>query len=407
MSTTTTLPAQRWLQHSSTQRLLAAFEGANVEIRFVGGCVRDALMGRIVKDVDACTPATPQQVIALLNNANIRSIPTGIAHGTVTALVDHISFEITTLRQDTACNGRHAEVAYTNDWAIDAARRDFTMNALYCDAQGAVTEYIKGGIEDAQAGRIRFIGDANDRIAEDALRILRFFRFYATHGSEPLAENELHACYAHADMLDQLSGERIQQEMLKLLSAPDPRAALQAMGPALLHRVLVQHTSLDILDHIIDAEAQLNVRPDPITRLAALIGQKEESAETILWIKERWKLSNQHANQLQLLQSHERLSSDALESTMKIYLRHLGKEMFEQLILLSWRKGEFQVLDVAHHLCKTWEVPVFPVNGKDLIALGYTTDKSMGDTLNRLEALWESMDYTMCKEQLLKTLNLH
>jgi poly(A) polymerase len=249
------LAAQAWLNDAKTRTLLAAF--GDVPLRFVGGCVRDAVMGRNVGDIDCATPAKPEEVVALLEAADIKAVPTGLAHGTITAVIDSKPFEITTLRKDVACDGRHAEVEYTDDWQQDALRRDFTMNALYCDAHGEVFDYTDG-VDAARAGRIQFIGDAEARIREDGLRILRFFRFFATHGLGAPDTTALKACAAHKAMLADLSGERIQQEMLKLCAAESPYAALEAMQQGDVLAALLPQATL----------GHHSAHPHPLLRLA-------------------------------------------------------------------------------------------------------------------------------------------
>ena len=221
-------PRQRALADpAETQAVLAALRRAGHEGRIVGGAVRNALMGKPVADIDIATPATPEQVMRAATAAGLHVIPTGLQHGTVTVVANHVPHEVTTLRRDVATDGRHATVAFTQDWAADAARRDFTINALYCDADGTVHDPL-GGYPDLVARRVRFIGSADQRIAEDYLRILRFFRFHAEYASGPLDAGGLAACVRGRDGLARLSAERIRAEMLKLILAPGALAALEA-----------------------------------------------------------------------------------------------------------------------------------------------------------------------------------
>jgi poly(A) polymerase len=228
MSNAIQIPPPSWLQQSPVRALIAAFAAVGSPLRFVGGCVRDSLLDRPVKDIDAATPAIPPQVITLLEKSGIKAIPTGIAHGTVTAVIENKHVEITTLRRDAQCDGRHASVEFSDDWREDAARRDFTMNALYLSPQGELFDYF-GGLDDARHGRVRFIGEPASRIREDGLRVLRFFRFYAWFGRGAPDAAALEACVAERGMIKRLSGERIQKEMLTLLAAPGPVPALRAM----------------------------------------------------------------------------------------------------------------------------------------------------------------------------------
>ena len=221
-----------------TLRLFAALNDGGVEVRFVGGCVRDAVFGRPVKDIDLATDAEPPRVIELLGEKMIRAVPTGADHGTITAIPDQRPFEITTLRQDIATDGRHAEVGFTKDWAADAARRDFTINALSADRDGNIYDYVDG-LADLRAGRVRFIGVPEDRIAEDHLRILRFFRFHATYAAAGPDEASLAACHEASSMVETLSGERVWQELSRLLILAEPRSVFELMENACVLRLLL------------------------------------------------------------------------------------------------------------------------------------------------------------------------
>src|SRR5713226_4802519 len=204
---------QSWMIEAPTRAVLAALGAGGAVVRFVGGCVRDALLGRAIGDIDIATPDLPETVLTLLEAASIKAVPTGIAHGTITAVVPPRHFEITSLRRDVETFGRHARVAFTDDWAADAARRDFTMNALFLDAEGQVFDPV-GGLEDLRAGRVRFVGDAEARIREDVLRLLRFYRFHAHYGRGEADEAARAACRALAHLLPGLSGDRIAAELL-------------------------------------------------------------------------------------------------------------------------------------------------------------------------------------------------
>lgn len=384
------LPAQHWIEAPATQALLAAF--GDVPLRFVGGCVRDALMGRPVGDIDCATPATPQQTTALLEAAGIKAIPTGIAHGTVTAVVDGQPYEITTLRRDVACDGRHAEVTFTDDWREDAQRRDFTLNAVFCDTSGALYDYT-GGIDDAKAARIVFIGDASARIREDALRILRFFRFTATHGSGEPDAAALTACAAHTALLAGLSGERIQHEMLKCLSAPNPYGALAAMQAA------------GVLEAVIGGAATLQPstqHPHALLRLALLLGSEAAAKH----VTQLWRLSNAQRELLLLLCTHPYESWPSSDGEMIDIARHLAPETYGLLLRRNAAR-----LGVEDDVCEAMvartaalAMPVFPVSGADLLELGIEEGKSIGEALRRLEVTWESSGYLLDKDALLKLL---
>ncbi len=398
------LSAQPWLQAASTQALLAAFARAGYPLRFVGGCVRDAIMGRAVGDVDCATPATPDQVMALLAAAQIKCVPTGLAHGTVTAIIAHQPFEITTLRRDTACDGRHAEVAFTTDWAEDAQRRDFTMNALYCDAEGHIHDYTQG-IADAQSRRVVFIGDAQHRIREDGLRILRFFRFLATHGAPPADDSAIIACTQLRDRLHDLSGERIQQEMRKLLAAPSPLASLQAMFDAgvLGELITLDHlpvAALQRYDALCDA---LHISPHPWLRLALIAHRAQPSA---LPIAQRWKLSNADAALLDSLRRHDVLGLPDDSHSLTMQLRRYGRELRQALLLRDAAEQDYPLdaVVVLYNACATQAIPQFPISGADLLALGYAQGAAIGTALKALEDYWEAQHYQPDKAALLARL---
>jgi poly(A) polymerase len=265
------LDPQPWMTAPETVAVMAALSAAGGEARFVGGCVRDALVGRKVRDVDIATHEPPERVLNLLARAGIKAIPTGIKHGTVTAVIGARHFEITTLRRDVETYGRHAKVEYTDDWQADAARRDFTMNALFCGADGSIYDPF-GGAADLRAQRVRFVGDPEARIREDVLRLLRFFRFHAHYGKPPPDAAALAACRSLAHLLPTLSGERICAETLKLLSAPEPADVIDLMGEAgVLANFLPEATRNDQLRALVALESSaprdLMPRTDPLRRL--------------------------------------------------------------------------------------------------------------------------------------------
>lgn len=404
------LPPQAWLQDDATQILLAAFSHADVPLRFVGGCVRDAVMQRPVKDIDACSPAKPEQVMAVLEQTGIKVIPTGIAHGTVTAVIDHRPYEITTLRTDIACDGRHAAVAYTDDWKADAARRDFTLNALYCDAQGNITDFFNG-IEAARAGRILFIGDARQRIEEDALRILRFFRFFATHGQAPADDTALAACAELRGRIAHLSGERIQHEMFKLLAAPNPLPALQHMQETgVLHEVLpdiaIPAAPLSALYRAPCAEIiDLSARKYFIS-LALLLRTHSDPAQAGQQIFNRWKLSNRDRQQLQVLTLTPPAPLPENETALIRMLRRHGRYNSMALLLRNQCEQQWDPSRVAPLLTRAQaiDIPQFPVTGRDLLKSGIAQGPELGSVLEKLEAAWEESGYRLTKPELLQSI---
>lgn len=400
-----TPPHRAWLDWPETRRLARAFAAAGQELRFVGGAVRDSLLARPVLEVDAATPATPGAVTALLERAGIKAVPTGVAHGTVTAVVDGRPFEITTLRRDVACHGRHAEVEYTDRWEEDALRRDFTMNALYCTPEGEVTDYA-GGAEDALAGRVRFIGEAERRIKEDALRILRFFRFHAHYGADPPDADALAACAALADMVGALSGERVGAEMFKLLASPRAAEALESM-----RRTGVLAHALDIpavplaLARLPEACAALGVAQQGEPALAAILRGLPGPLrmEALERVRGRWKFSGKIHERLRALLAEAALAADADEAALKRHIRRLGAPLFCDLALLSAAEG-----DAPHNyrrmlsLAATWRPPAFPVTGGDLKSIGVPPGPEMGRLLREMEEYWEAQGYAPDKHALLR-----
>jgi poly(A) polymerase len=398
-----------WLNWPQTQSLIEAFAVRGDALRFVGGAVRDALLDREVQDVDAATLLLPSDTMALLEKSGIRVIPTGVAHGTVTAVIGGKSFEITTLRKDITTDGRHAEVAYTDDWKVDASRRDFTMNALYLSPSGDLFDYF-GGAEDARAGRVRFIGDANKRISEDFLRALRFFRFYAHYGiGEPDAD-ALAACGVQASYIATLSGERVQHELSKLLQAPKSFATLQLMQQHHIYPYALgfslQHCELfERLDAIVSME---NLIVPTALRLAGFIvcaAINHEDAHTKMVT--RLRLSN-HVDRLiqQIVRHYPAITPTFLLADQKRLIRRIGGEDFMWAVMMGWANGTDSV-ERSHpyhamlELAMQWLPPTFPMGGEDLIAQGFRQGKEMGEMLAKLEEHWEASNYSLSKDELL------
>jgi tRNA nucleotidyltransferase/poly(A) polymerase len=387
-----------WLHWPETKALAQAIE----PLRFVGGCVRDALLNRAVNDVDAATPLVPQEVMRRLKQAGIKAIPTGIDHGTVTARIGERHFEITTLRRDVSTDGRHAVVAFTDDWKEDAARRDFTMNALYCDHQGQIFDYFDGA-KDAAAGHVRFIGEAHERIREDALRILRFFRFFAHYGREPVDMAGITACGELAALIDGLSGERIAAEMLKLLTAEQ---AANVVGLMQRHgiwpRVVPAVVNAETLARLPQVLRKSQCPPDALLSLALLLrGVSGGTSALIDAITARWKLSRAQQKRLHsLCESH--FAHPAEEKQWKKLIRVCGKELFIDGVLLAMAEGAEEASSLAAiKLAREWSVPVFPVTGDDLIAQGAKPGKELGEKLKALEEKWEESGYMLGKNELL------
>jgi len=386
-----------WLHWPQTRALINCFQQG--ELRFVGGAVRDLLLDRAVTDVDAATTLLPEQTTLAIEKAGHKAIPTGIAHGTVTALIGEKTFEITTLRRDTSCDGRHAEVEYTTDWEEDARRRDFTMNALYLTPTGEYIDYF-GGMDDAKTGNVRFIGDAADRVQEDYLRILRFFRFYAHYGNTPPDRKALDACKRYREKIESLSGERIRHEILKLLTARHVSHALNLMRHTevmeSLFGVLPVLATVKFLEEQNAAFAQ-----DGLLKLALLLRTVPE--EATIFVAQRWKLSGAENKRLQKLVREPVIGLTISKAEQKSTLRRLGKVDYEAMLAISAaQKGSYSAYAPLRKLAKEWEIPEFPIRGEDLLKQGFKQGVAIGEALKKIESLWEESDYTLSREALLK-----
>jgi len=377
-----------------TGAVVRALTRDGTAIRFVGGCVRDALADRPVRDIDIATPDPPEVILRLLEAAGLRAIPTGIEHGTVTALSDGRHFEITTLRVDVETDGRRATVAFTDDWTADAARRDLTINALSCAPDGDLFDPFDGAA-DLAAGRIRFVGVAEQRIREDVLRLLRFFRFYAQFGQPPPDPEGLAACRALAHLLPTLSGERVQAELFKLLAtdaAPDVLALMAAEG--VLAHVLGEVADFERLGGLIAVEAAAAIDPQPVRRLAAALDTDEDGIRALSgrlrlsgkdrdYLLDTWRLGAEFA------------PIDDAASRRRWFYRH-GADTYREVLLLraaaetAARPG----LDAQLAAAAAWHRPAFPLTGDDVMALGIAAGPAVGDLLRQVENWWLNGDFT-------------
>ena len=386
-----------WLHDPAGRAVLAALEaeGGPDCARFVGGCVRNTLMGHHVDDVDVATRLPPDRVIAALERARLKAVPTGVEHGTVTAVADRRPFEITTLRRDVETDGRRAVVAFTEDWAEDAARRDFRLNALYADLEGRIYDPTGGGLDDAHAGRIIFVGDAETRIREDYLRVLRFFRFFAWYGrGEPDAAG-LAACARLKDGVAGLSAERVSKELLKLLGARDPRRALALMAEAgVLALILPEAANWERF------RAMAVLTTEPELRLAALLPDDPAAA---IAMAARLRLSNAQRDRLAAALAPPR-SFRAEEGRAALY--RLGPAAFRDRVYLDWAERPEQeprareLLDLA----QSWTAPRFPLTGEDVMAAGVPRGPKVGETLRALEDEWTAGGFQDDREALLRRL---
>lgn len=389
-----------WLTRPATQAVFDALSGASVETRAVGGAVRNALLKLPVVEVDFATTATPQEVIALAAKAGLKTAPTGIEHGTVTVIADGAPFEVTTLRRDVETFGRHAEVAFTRDWEEDAKRRDFTLNALYADRDGNVFDPL-GGYDDLAARRVRFIGDAAERIREDYLRILRFFRFNAYYGKGPLDEAGLRACVVLRNGLAQLSAERIWIELRRILIAPRAGDAIEALFDyGLLTQILGGAPRLIDFERLVAIETANELAPSSPLRLAVLgIFVHEDAAR----FADRLRLSN--AEQATLALAAHVPDGLPQEALAKIALYRLGPDAYRACALIAWARSGDTPSDArwieALELPDRWPAPSFPLRGQDIMALGIAGPE-VGTILRRLEQEWIAGGFATTREGLLE-----
>ncbi len=376
------LPDAEWRHRPGLDRLLDRLGAPAGEARFVGGAVRDSLLGLPVKDVDIATVHRPEAVLARLGDAGIKVVPTGLAHGTVTAVLSGRPVEITTLRRDVATDGRRAEVAFSDDWQADAARRDFTINALYADpADGTLHDYF-GGRDDLAAGRVRFIGDPGQRIMEDHLRILRFFRFLARFGADAPDAASHAACVERAATLRALSRERVADELLRLLGLPDPRAALALMIAGGIMAQIVPEIEAEArprLDALGEAEGATATPPDALRRLMALLGPPAERADRVA---ARLKLSNRMRRRI----ATALIPVTAATPHELAYRVGVEGAVDRMLLGLAFTPGEVAAL-------AGWTPPRLPLSGGDLIALGVPAGPEVARALRALENAWIAAGY--------------
>lgn len=363
-----TLPPAKWRRREGLDRLVKVLGDA----RFVGGSVRDTLLGIPVSDIDLATPLPPERVLELLRAAQIRAVPTGIEHGTITVVLESGPVEVTTLRRDVSTDGRRATVAFTDDWREDAARRDFTINALYADpGTGAIYDYF-GGLADLEARHVRFIGDPLQRIAEDHLRILRFFRFLARFGDRADPEG-LDACVARSKDLMALSRERIRDELLKLLVAKDAVRVVRIMlERGVFEPVLPEIASADRLVHLAQRESEAGIAPHPLRRLAALLPENAQLADQI---GARLKLSNAERKRLIAAVAQP-------QGAAKPLAYRLGIDSALDQLLLSDRP----IAEVAE--VESWQAPRLPLTGGALVERGLAKGPEVARALRAVEDRW-------------------
>jgi len=392
-----------WFAWPETRKLFGVLTGAGVETRAVGGAVRNTLLGRPVVEIDFASTATPEQVTALAEGAGLKVVPTGIDHGTVTVIVGKRPFEVTTLRRDVETFGRHAKVAYTDDWAIDAGRRDFTMNALYVSSDGVLHDPL-GGYGDIADRRVRFIGDAVERIREDYLRILRFFRFNADYGAPPYDAEGIAACVRERGGLAQLSAERVGAELMRLLAAPGAGDALSAMYDyGLLASLLASAPLLADFQRLTALEEAIAAAPDPVLRLGVLAVMVPDDAERL---GSRFRLSNSDVKRLEAVGSYRDAAALSSEEAAKVLLYRVGEGGYRDRMLTAWARSDNGPDDAGCRglleLPDRWKVPELPVKGADLLRLGFSKGPRLGKALKAIEESWIEGGFTGDRAALLE-----
>lgn len=395
-----------WLESAGTRAVLDALARVGFEARVVGGAVRNALLGLPVKDVDIATTAVPQDVIRAATAAGLGAVPTGVAHGTVTVIAHHHPIEVTTLRRDIETFGRQARVTFTNNWTADASRRDFTLNALYCGADGVVHDPIRG-YPDLLARRVRFIGDARDRIREDYLRILRFFRFTAAYAEGPPDADGLAASIALADGLDQLSAERVRAELLRFLAAARAVEIAGAMAHGgIVERLIGARGDVGVLSRLADVEAALGRDADALLRLAALSG----GGRHLTGLGARLRLSNDEGERLaRLALPDPAFCPDTDEREARAFLYRFGVETFRDGVLLAWARSTATAGDSRWRerflLPNRWKVPELPVRGGDLLEKGLAEGPAIGRIVRAFEEWWIAEDFPQDQVRLARALS--
>jgi poly(A) polymerase len=410
------LPPQPWMTRPETQTLLDALTADGTEVRFVGGCVRDAVANKTVEDVDLATPDPPETVIALLEAADITALPTGIHHGTVTAIVNDYKYEITTLRIDLMTDGRRAKVAYTDDWIADAARRDFTINTLSCTPDGNIYDPFHG-LDDLGNKVVRFVGNARDRIEEDILRLLRYFRFYAAYGKHPPDKAALDACRIFAPKLPSLSAERIWREFRRILLGPNPEDVITLLrSERILDYVLPEAGPVGRLRMMSLLETKAinidSVKPDPIRRLAAALNPEKPDPKSVA---KHFKLSNKDAERLNAISTAQFvISVETTEDELRRLLYTYKINITRDVLLLIWaqelstaeNRGSLRTQAWLNHLSiiDTFEEPAFPLSGEDVLKLGIPSGRDVGTLLNAVENWWVSENFKASREACLNEL---
>lgn len=385
-----------WLRSGATARVLTLLNSGGEEARVAGGAVRNALLGLPIGDIDIATTAVPEEVIRRAKLAHIKAVPTGVEHGTVTLVIEGQPFEVTTLREDIETFGRKARVAFGRDWTRDAMRRDFTINGLTVTPDGTVHDEV-GGRADIAARRVRFIGEPSQRIAEDYLRILRFFRIHAAYGEGAPDRAGYEACIAGRDGLAELSAERIRLEMLKLMVAKGAAEALVAMDDAgLLLRLTAGVVYHGAFANMIVAEQQMGLAPDAILRLGALAVAVTEDAKRL---SQRWRLSNAETKRLDSMGHRWWRAAGMDEAIAQRRLYRLGAARYRDRMMLAWARAGRDAASPSWRelatLPERWTPPMFPLKAADFIARGIAEGPALGHVLTLAEDAWLALQFPL------------
>lgn len=399
----------KWLVEPSLVCVFDALEAKGGEVRVVGGAIRNALMGEAVDDIDLCTTLLPEETTQALETANIKAIPTGLEFGTITAVVNRTAFEITTLREDVETDGRHAVVKFGKDWTKDALRRDLTINALYCDREGKLYDPLEG-FEDIQNKDIRFIGDASERIEEDYLRILRFYRFFAWYGTGRPDASGLKACAKLKDGLLSISVERIWVELKKTLSAKDPSRALLWMRTTGVLNLVVpegEKWGIDLIPSLMNVEEQHSFKIDPMLRLMAIMPPRGDAVDSLAT---RLKLSGAEIKRLMLWTKTPKVEQGTDQQSLEKFFYENDEQAVRDVLQLDIATLEGRGEDSADALkvalgflkeAQKWERPRLPVRGKDLLDLGHEAGPKVGKIIKSLEGKWIDSGFKLNKDELL------
>ena len=391
-----------WLKNPALQKLFALINRDGEEVRVVGGAVRNALIGEPVSDIDCATTAEPSLVMDWARAAGIRVLPTGLDHGTVTLLIDDQAFEVTTLRSDVETDGRHAKVAFGRDWSTDAERRDFTMNAIYVDAEGRLFDPLARGIADAKTRCVRFIGSPEKRIEEDYLRVLRFFRFFAEYGRH-YNNQDYRACVAAQKKLSSLSAERVGTEMSKLLKGQFALDALSEMHRGgMLPQILASVPHLSRFGRLLTLSSLLKMTPDLSLLMCTLCVEVGEDAQRVA---KKLRLTNRLRDDMICLVDAARSIQTLSEESLQRLAYRYGKDMAVNLALLARvdRRVDTDLTELSMMLYNLdhWPLPIFPISGRDLLDRGMKPGPDMGEALSALEEIWIDSGFQVGRTELL------